>query len=70
MRRVILMGVTTLSVVTLIYALEYVESSYGLEIPSPETGRTEVELVEIDHDGNINIISIGDRGSSHINTDK
>jgi hypothetical protein len=52
----------------LLYALEYIESSSGLQTPQLEAGRTEVEFVDIDADGNIDIISIGDHGSPYVNT--
>jgi hypothetical protein len=50
------------------YALDYVESSSGLENPQLEAGRTELEVVDIDGDGNVDILSIGDHGSPYINT--
>ncbi len=51
-----------------IYALTYIESSAGLESPAMEAGRTEIELVDINQDGNIDILSIGDHGSPYVNT--
>ncbi|MBA7539747.1 hypothetical protein ES705_32032 [subsurface metagenome] len=51
-----------------VYALGYVESSQGLENPQLESGRTELEMVDINADGNIDILSIGDHGSPYINT--
>ncbi|MCX7995582.1 MAG: hypothetical protein N3A65_07420, partial [candidate division WOR-3 bacterium] len=53
---------------SLIYALSYIESSQGLENPAMEGGRTEMEMVDINNDGNIDILSIGDHGSPYINT--
>ena len=50
------------------YALEYIEFSNGLQNPQLEAGRTEVEFVDINADGNIDIISIGDHGSPYVNT--
>ncbi len=50
------------------YALEYIESSSGLQNPQLEAGRTEVEFVDMNGDGNIDIISIGDHGSPYVNT--
>jgi len=51
-----------------IYALSYIESSQGLENPQLESGRTELEMVDINSDGNIDILSIGDHGSPYVNT--
>ncbi|UCG92637.1 MAG: T9SS type A sorting domain-containing protein [candidate division WOR-3 bacterium] len=54
---------------TLMYALDYIESSNGLvNNPQMEGGRTELEMVDINDDGNIDILSIGDHGSPYINT--
>jgi hypothetical protein len=50
--------------------LEYTESSNGLNYPEFEGGRTEMEFADIDADGNIDILSIGDHGSPYINTDQ
>ena len=49
-------------------SLEYTESSNGLNNPQLEGGRTELEFADIDADGNIDILSIGDHGSPYINT--
>ena len=53
---------------TLIYSLEYTESSSGLENPGMEGGRTELEMADVNEDGNIDILSIGDHGSPYVNT--
>ena len=50
------------------YSLDYIESSSGLETPEMEGGRTELEMVDVNADGNIDILSIGDHGSPYINT--
>ncbi len=50
------------------FSLDYIESSSGLETPEMEGGRTELEMVDINNDGNIDILSIGDHGSPYINT--
>lgn len=55
---------------TIIYALQYVESSSGLIPPTLEGGRTEVEMVDINNDGKLDLLSIGDHGSPYINTDE
>ncbi|UCD19196.1 MAG: VCBS repeat-containing protein [candidate division WOR-3 bacterium] len=53
---------------TVLHALEYVESSVGLQDPQWESGRTELELADINEDGNVDILSIGDHGSPYVNT--
>ncbi len=50
------------------HILNYEQSSSGLEDPSWDGGRTELEMVDVDDDGNVDIISIGDHGSPYINT--
>ena len=47
-------------------SLDYTESSIGLNYPELEGGRTEMEFADIDGDGNIDILSIGDHGSPYI----
>jgi len=47
--------------------LNYVESSTGLAFPSWEGGMTELEFTDINDDGKIDIISVGDHGSPNIN---
>ncbi|HEC78095.1 MAG TPA: hypothetical protein ENI34_03010 [candidate division WOR-3 bacterium] len=51
-----------------LYGLDYVDSSSGLGTPTMESGRTEVEIVDIDNDGNMDILCIGDHGSPYVNT--
>ena len=49
--------------------LNYVESSSGFQSnPVLDGGRSELELADIDNDGNIDILSIGDHGSPYVNT--
>ena len=49
--------------------LSYVESSTGFsDNPEMEGGRTELEFADIDDDGSVDILSIGDHGSPYINT--
>ena len=49
--------------------LSYVECSTGFQNnPAMEGGRTELEFADINNDGNIDILSIGDHGSPYINT--
>jgi hypothetical protein len=48
--------------------LNYVESSAGLETPALEGGRTEVEMADVNDDGHVDLLSIGDHGSPFIDT--
>ena len=50
------------------YIPTYVESSVGLNNPFLDGGRTELEIADINNDGNLDIISVGDHGSPYINT--
>ncbi|MCL6466523.1 MAG: T9SS type A sorting domain-containing protein [candidate division WOR-3 bacterium] len=49
--------------------LNYLPASNGFyENPALEGGRTELEFADINNDGNVDILSIGDHGSPYINT--
>ncbi|GAB4162678.1 MAG: hypothetical protein Fur0021_37150 [Candidatus Promineifilaceae bacterium] len=48
--------------------VSYVESSAGLNVPQLESGRTELELGDVNADGHLDIVSIGDHGSPFINS--
>jgi len=48
---------------TLTSNVTFVEKSTGLNIPAKDTGRTELELADINNDGHLDIISVGDHGS-------
>ena len=50
------------------YIPTYIESSQGLNVPALEGGRTELEIADINNDGHLDILSIGDHGSPYINT--
>ncbi len=50
--------------------LTYVESSGGLIPPELEGGNTEIEMGDVNGDGNIDLVSIGDHGSPYVNTDE
>ena len=50
--------------------LTYVESSTGLIPPELEGGHTEIEMGDVNGDGNLDLASIGDHGSPYINTDQ
>jgi len=48
----------------------YVESSSGLTPPSLDGGRTELEMGDVDGDGRLDLVSVGDHGSPHVGTDQ
>jgi len=48
--------------------LIYVQSSTGMASPEWEGGRSELEFADMNQDGFVDIISIGDHGSPYINT--
>ena len=47
--------------------LQYVEASRGLDIKL-DGGRAEIEFADVNNDGNVDIVSIGDHGSPFVNT--
>ena len=47
--------------------LTYVEQSSGLNTPTMEGGNTEIEFGDVNGDGHIDIVSIGDHGSPYVN---
>ncbi|MFO7651253.1 MAG: VCBS repeat-containing protein [bacterium] len=51
--------------------LSYVETSTGFQCnPELDGGRSELELADVNDDGHIDILSVGDHGSPYINTDE
>ncbi|MBL7128180.1 MAG: VCBS repeat-containing protein [Ignavibacteria bacterium] len=48
--------------------ITYTESSYGLQTINLESGRTEIEMEDINDDGFKDILSIGDHGSPYVNS--
>ncbi len=66
----ILIAFSVLGIVGLSHAISYVESSTGLRPPRFEGGNTEFEMADINQDGNIDLLSIGDHGSPYVNTDQ
>jgi hypothetical protein len=63
-----LFALLTASAVTHAQQLSYIESSAGLETPAWDGGKTTLELADINLDGNIDIVTVGDHGSPFINT--
>jgi PKD repeat protein len=51
-------------------SLTYVESSGGLIPPTMDGGHTEVEMGDVNADGYLDLVSIGDHGSPYVNTDQ
>ncbi len=68
MKKILLLSLISFYTIYPQYIPTYVESSGGLNNPFLEGGRTELELADIDGDGNLDIISVGDHGSPYINT--
>mgnify|MGYP002750004243 CR=1 FL=1 len=48
----------------------FIEKSTGLNIPEKEGGGTELELADINNDGHLDIICVGDHGSPYVNSDQ
>jgi len=46
--------------------LDLLSKSSGLEVPAKEEGKTELELADINNDGHLDIICVGDHGSPYI----
>jgi hypothetical protein len=67
---VVVIGLGLFACFSLSWSLFYVESSNGLEPPAMEGGRTELEFCDINEDGKVDIVSIGDHGNPYINTDE
>jgi len=53
-----------------VHLVAYVESSAGLVPPTMEGGRSEVEMGDVNGDGFLDLVSIGDHGSPYVNTDE
>jgi hypothetical protein len=50
--------------------VRYVEASAGLVPPTLDGGFTEIEIGDVDRDGHVDLVSVGDHGSPFINTDQ
>ncbi len=51
-------------------SIVFVEKSTGLQPPTLEGGNTELELADMNNDGNLDLISVGDHGNPYVNTDE
>jgi len=49
-------------------AISYVESSTGLSSPQWDGGRCEVEMADVNLDGRVDLVTIGDHGSPYVNS--
>ena len=52
------------------YQITFIPKSTGLETPEKDGGGTELELADINNDGHLDIICVGDHGSPYVNTDQ
>ena len=50
--------------------VSYVESSAGLNLPGMEGGRTELEFGDVNGDGCVDLVCVGDHGSPYVNTNE
>ncbi|MBN1860548.1 MAG: VCBS repeat-containing protein [Candidatus Thermoplasmatota archaeon] len=50
----------------LIQSITFVEKSNGLQTPAKEGGNTELELADMNNDGDLDVICVGDHGSPNI----
>jgi len=50
--------------------ITFVEKSTGLQPPTMDGGNTELELADMNNDGNLDLISVGDHGNPYVNTDE
>ncbi|MBN1435268.1 VCBS repeat-containing protein [Candidatus Fermentibacterales bacterium] len=51
-------------------AVTLISRSTGLEIPLKEAGHTEIEVADVNDDGFLDLVSVGDHGSPYINSDE
>ena len=50
--------------------VSYVESSAGLNQPGMEAGSTELEFGDVNGDGHVDLVCVGDHGSPYVNTNE
>ena len=46
----------------------FISKSSGLQVPDKDEGKTELELADINNDGNLDVICVGDHGSPYVNS--
>jgi hypothetical protein len=51
-----------------IQSITFVEKSNGLQNPAKDEGNTELELADMNNDGDLDVICVGDHGSPYINS--
>ena len=52
------------------FSLNLVSKSNGLDTPRKEEGKTEYEVADINNDGYLDIISVGDHGNPYVNSEE
>ncbi|OPL18110.1 MAG: hypothetical protein AVO35_06290 [Candidatus Aegiribacteria sp. MLS_C] len=62
--------ILVMSIALPLLSVTLVSRSSGLEIPEKESGHTELEIGDINGDGHLDIVSVGDHGSPWINSDE
>jgi len=67
---ILLVGLTSPSPSSAQALLDYVEASSGLQLPGLENGRTELVFGDVDGDGHLDLVSVGDHGNPFINSDQ
>jgi hypothetical protein len=51
-------------------AVTLISKSAGLQLPSKEEGNTEFEFGDVNGDGHLDLVSVGDHGSPYVNSDQ
>lgn len=65
------LALVALAILTLSsYSVTLISRSSGLEVPLKEAGHTELEIGDVNADGYLDIVSVGDHGSPYINSDE
>ena len=50
--------------------VDFISKSKGLDNPDKEGGKTELELADMNSDGYLDIICVGDHGSPYVNSNQ
>ena len=53
-----------------LYSVTLISISAGLEIPMKESGHTEIEISDVNADGHLDKVSVGNHGSLFFNSDE
>lgn len=65
-----MINIENTNVFNFINQVSFIPKSTGLETPEKDGGGTELELADINNDGHLDIICVGDHGSPYVNTDQ